>query len=198
MRRIDGRPQQACRDRLYAAPANCVQHIARLRLVERGHDAAFGIDPFANLESQPARYVRRRKRNLQAEGVEFAAFAQDEDIGKPFRDEKRGTGGLALDDCIRRVSGAVDQQGGLLEHRRDVALQLFGDHFQRAFDSAKDAIDSRRRLADNQIAVFVGEEVAVDERSRRVDLEYVPQPARLIAGWPGHVVFDPTARTQVV
>src|SRR5438046_1060087 len=28
---------------------------------------------------------------------------------------------------------------------------------RRAFDSAKDAIDSRRRLADNQIAVFVGE-----------------------------------------
>ena len=168
MRGVSRRPQQANRDRLDPALGDPAQCVAHLRLVERHHYVALGVDSLTNLEGQSPRHVRLDWRIRQVERIELAALAQHQDVRKALGDQERGARGVALDDRVGRVGGAVDQEVGVAQHVGDADAGLLGRHLERPFNTAENALVSRERFAEHEAAALVGQH-EVGKGSARID-----------------------------
>jgi hypothetical protein len=168
---VDRRPEQADGDRLGPEPARLGDRLLDACLVERAEDVAFRVDSLPDLEREKAGDVRRTVRNL-TEGLELAALAQEQDVGKAFGGEEGGAGRLSLHDRVRRPRRAVGQHVGPGEQLRDGETELGSYLLEPLPDRVVRTLPGGRRLADPERSRLVRDD-DVGEGAARVDRDPV-------------------------
>lgn len=139
MHRVGDGPQQAHRDGFDTARAQGRKHGPHCGLVEGGLDAALGIHPLRNLESQATGDIGRGIVHLQVMRFGLAAFLQQQNVGETAGGEEGRARGLALDDGIGTAGRAVEKHRGVGQQSRHFQAQFLRRDFERRW---------RRRVCD--------------------------------------------------
>ena len=109
VRGVHDRPEQADSDRLDVLALQRFDDLDDAVLVQRlGHGAVVG-DAFGHLVGDRARHVGLGVGDREVEGLDAPALAEYQDVGMPPGGEEGGARGVAGDDGVDRVRGAVDQ-----------------------------------------------------------------------------------------
>ena len=156
MRRVLDRPEQADGDRLDALPREPGQRRARGVLVQRAFHLAFGCHPLGNLGREHARYVGLERVDTELEGVQLAALAIDQDVGKALGHQQGGLRRVAGDDGVGRPGRAVDQHVRRTDQRLDRDAHGARPHRRARLDAVGATRGRGRRLADGERAARRG------------------------------------------
>jgi hypothetical protein len=175
VRRIDDRPQQAHRDRFNPARAHRRDHREEPRVVERLGHRSVGDDPARHFPGQGAWDIGFGVGHAEVERFRPAAFAQHQDVGVAPGGQECGAGGVAGQDGVERVRGAVDEGIAAAEQRRQRLPEARGRGAE-CVQHALHRVGRRRRRLEHVQAAGVVLDDQIGEGATRIDCVAHPRP----------------------